>query len=388
MNSEVKSIGFAISPDNVPSFLLDWEVTKRCNLDCSYCLIGVEGGHDNSTQHPPLLECLKSIDFMYDYVSLYMRHKKPTQRKVILNVYGGESLFHPNIIEILTYCREKYKEYNDHWELSIITTTNGIINTSIWQKIIPLVDEFTVSYHSESLPKQKKLFFNNLLELKKQNKKSKCLVMMHNDPKYWENSIRAVDFCIANDINYIVKPLDNLELSYTEEQFSYMKDYWISTTNSNNREEAIKQLTPIGKGAQTISLCEGRACCGGRKLSLNNELKSSVTFVPRQGFKDWYCSVNWFFLHVRQLDGSVYINKDCRMSFSGKVAPIGNLSNTKTIIDNLTDQLTNKMMPVIQCAKQHCLCGFCAPKAQNLNDFKELISRNVISDVINYGIEQ
>ena len=46
--SNVKSIGFALDPNNVPSFLLDWEVTKLCNLDCSYCGIGIDGGHDNS----------------------------------------------------------------------------------------------------------------------------------------------------------------------------------------------------------------------------------------------------------------------------------------------------------------------------------------------------
>jgi hypothetical protein len=383
--SEVRSIGFAISPDNTPSFLLDWELTKRCNLDCSYCPIGLDGGHDNSTQHPQLAECLKTIDFMYEYVSLYMQHKKPSQRKVVLNVYGGESLFHPNIIEILTACREKHLQYADHWELTIITTTNGIINKSIWHKIIPLIDQFTVSYHAESLPKQQKLFFNNLLELKKQNKKFKCVVMMHNDPTHWEHSIKAVDFCIANNIKYITKPFDNLDLSYTAEQFAYMKEFWISTTNSTNKEAAIERLAPVGNKEKTISICEGRTCCGGRKLSLNNDLKSSVTFVPKQGFKGWFCSVNWFFLYVRQVDGSVFTNKDCRMSLDSTVAPIGNLSNVSDILNVLANQLDSKAMPVIQCAKQICMCGYCAPKAEKIADFKDLISRNVITDVIDYG---
>ena len=80
----IKSIGLALAPNNVPAFLLDWEVTKRCNLDCSYCLTDIEtGGHNNTTQHPPLEECLRSIDFMYEYVDLYMEHKKSSQRKVI-----------------------------------------------------------------------------------------------------------------------------------------------------------------------------------------------------------------------------------------------------------------------------------------------------------------
>jgi hypothetical protein len=30
------------------------------------------------------------------------------------------------------------------------------------------------------------------------------------------------------------------------------------------------------------------------------------------------------------------------------------------------------------------MCGYCAPKAENLDDFKDLINRNVITDVIKY----
>ena len=32
-----KTIEPAIDPANKISFLLDWEITLRCNLDCSYC---------------------------------------------------------------------------------------------------------------------------------------------------------------------------------------------------------------------------------------------------------------------------------------------------------------------------------------------------------------
>lgn len=83
----INSIGFALDPTNVPSFLLDWEVTKLCNLDCSYCGTSMEtGGHNNNTEHPPLKDCLRTIDFMYKYVDQYMKYKRPSQRKVILNV--------------------------------------------------------------------------------------------------------------------------------------------------------------------------------------------------------------------------------------------------------------------------------------------------------------
>ena len=369
---EVKSIGFALAPDNIPAFLLDWEVTKKCNLDCSYCGTGIDGGHENSIPHPPLDDCLKTLDFMYEYVSLYMANKKPVQRKVVLNVYGGESLFHPNIVEILAAAREKYKPYADLWELTIITTTNAVINKSIWKKIVPMIDEFTVSYHAENLPKQERLFFDNLLELQRQNKRFKSIVMMHNDPSLWDKSISAIEFLKNNNMRYLPKAVDrvNNDWAYTKEQFDWMKNYW--------------GLTPTETQEKTVSVCEGRACGGGRKLALNNDLRSNVTFVQRQGFRDWYCSVNWFFLFVQQATGNVYTNKDCRMGFNGRVEPLGNLNSYQTILDNLKKQFETKSMPVIQCAKSICLCGYCAPKAEKLDDFKDLISRHVVTDVITY----
>lgn len=374
---EIKSIGFALDPTGTPSFLLDWELTKRCNLDCSYCAIGLDGGRDNSFEHPSLEDCTRTIDFMYEYVNLYMKNKKPTQRKVILNVYGGESLFHPDIVEILTACREKYKQYADQWHLTITTTTNAVINKSIWAKIIPLIDEYTLSYHAENLPKQEKLFFDNLLSLTANNKRVKCAVMMHNKSELWSKSVNAIEFCRANNIRYVATPFDNTDLEYTNDQYNFIKQQW----ELNPKQQSLES---VGAQTKVVSICEGRACCGGRKLSLNNDLKSSVTFVPRQGFKGWYCSVNWFFLFIQQVSGNVYTNKDCRMNFDGTVSPLGNLSQTENMLRDLKKQFETKSMPVIQCAKSICRCGYCAPKAEHINDFKDLITRNVVTDVIKY----
>jgi hypothetical protein len=106
--------------------------------------------------------------------------------------------------------------------------------------------------------------------------------------------------------------------------------------------------------------------------------------VPRQGFRDWYCSVNWFFLFVQQVTGNVYTNKDCRTSLNSKVEPLGTLKNSQKILLELKTHLDNKILPVIKCVKSLCFCGYCAPKAENLEDFKDLIKRNVITDVIKF----
>lgn len=375
-----KSIGFALDPSNVPTFLLDWELTRLCNLDCSYCgTDGIFGGHDNTTKHPPLDECLNTIDFMYNYVDMYMQHKKISQRKVVLNVYGGESIFHPNIVEILKTARERYSSYKDKWHLTITCTTNGIIGSNQWSKIVDLIDEFSVSYHAETLPKQKEQYLKNVLFLKEKNKRFKCVIMMHNDPVLFEEAEKIEEFCQQHKIRYVKKPLDNIEekWSYSPDQFNKLKTFWIKSVPVRKQEDYKQYLDNTEEADKIHSLSQGRPCCGGRKLSLDNDLKSSVTFVNQQGFKDWYCSVNWFFLFVRQSTGDIYTNKDCRTSTTGRVEPLGNLKNYQQVLNTVQAQFDNKAVPIIKCVKEVCICGFCAPKAEKLDDFKLLLDRHI-----------
>lgn len=369
---EISSIAFALDPTNTPSFLLDWEVTRFCNLDCGYCT----EGHDNSTRHPPLAECLQSIDFMYQYVDLYMNHKRPTQRKVVLNVYGGESLLHPDIVEILTQVRERYQPYADRWYLTVTCTTNGIVGDNLWSRIVPLVDEFTMSYHAETVPKQKDQFKRNLMYLQSVNKRFSTVVMMHNRPEYWADSETIIDFCKQHNIRHIAKPVDiiNPDWSYTNEQFSKFKTIWISKSNT----DSVSVNTDTDR---VNSLSQGRACCGGRLLAINSDLKSRVAFVPRQDFRGWNCSVNWFFLFVRQQTGEIFTNKDCKTSTTGRVEPLGLLTDYQAVLNTLRSQLETGTLPVIQCVKPICRCGFCAPKAQDPEQFQSLMQRHVISDV-------
>lgn len=382
---DIKSISLALDPTNTPSFLLDWELTKLCNLDCSYCGVGIDyGGHNNDTLHPPKQECIDAIDFMFEYVDLYMQHKKPTQRKVVLNVYGGESLFHPDIVEILQAVRTKYEPYKNNWYLTVACTTNAIVGPTRWEEILPLIDNFTTSYHSENLPKQKELFKANVLRLKELKKPFRAVVMMHNNPVYWDDGVSMIEFLKSHEIDCTPKPLDNVEPEwvYSAEQFTQLKTMWINKVPTKSKEEYKKKIIPIGIDTDThSSIASGRPCCGGRKLSVNDDLKNSMVYVPKQGFKGWSCSVNWFFLYLQQLTGNIYTNKDCRMSTSGNYEPLGNINDTNTIIDTLRTQLETDSMPIIVCKKEVCMCGICAPKAESKEEFRKLINRHTTTDV-------
>lgn len=79
-------------------------VTDRCNLDCSYCT-----EYDNSQPHPPLEELKKWLRKIRELGTMRIA------------LVGGEPLTHPDIVELVRYCRE----------LGFATslTTNGFLLT-------------------------------------------------------------------------------------------------------------------------------------------------------------------------------------------------------------------------------------------------------------------
>jgi organic radical activating enzyme len=360
----------AIDPNNRITFLLDWELTMKCNLDCSYCLSDLYGGHDNSTNHPPLEECLKSIDFMFQYADLYMNYKPSGLKYVVLNVYGGESLHHPNIVEILEQVHKRSQQYKDRWQLTVTTTTNAIVSPKRMSSIIPLIDEFTVSYHSENTPKQKQQFKDNLLAIKESNRRLKCIVLMHTKSDYFNDSKDMIQWLETADIKMLPRQLDiniNESTHYNEKQINWFNNLY--QTKTHGVADAIdsstsKQLSDVG-----------RACCGGRQTCQNQDYKNRKFYVIDNKFTDWSCSVNWFFLYVKQITQEVFVNKDCKMNFNGGVGPIGLLSDAQEILSTLSNQLDAGTLPVIRCKKSHCLCGLCAPKAKNLETYNAIIKK-------------
>ena len=362
----------AIDPNNRISFLLDWEVTMKCNLDCSYCSSGLYGGHDNSTKHPPLDECLDSINFMYQYVDLYMRYKPAGTKYVVLNVYGGESLYHPNIEKILAECQHRYKPYQSRWHLTITTTTNAIVPEKKLLKILPYIDEFTCSYHSESSEKQKSQFKQNLLIIKQHNKRLKCVVLLHPDQTLFCDSEMMIDWLKKNSIKTLPRQLDS-----SPSQFNYNSQQvvWFDKFYYSDKSKISTSKVELVKVDDKFDLSDsGRACCGGRQVCKNTNQKNREFFVENK-FPDWYCSVNEFFVYIKQVTKEVFVNKDCKMNFDGTVSPIGSLNNYTALLEWTETNLKNNSMPIIQCKKSRCVCGLCAPKAKNLDSFNSIMKK-------------
>lgn len=355
-----------LEPAEKQFFHVEWECTLKCNLDCSYC----GDGHNNSIPHPPLDESLKTIDFIFEYVSLYMKQYKPGMKHANLNVYGGESMFHPNIIEILEYAREKRLEYND-FSFFVSTITNAVVGKNQWMKIVELLDYFTISYHAESLQKQKDQVRENILYLQEQDKKFHVSIMMH--PDQWDDCTDMVEWCKDNNVKYNMRQIDHTpktkKFNYSTDQSKYLYG------------KEMPEMGPVEKVIQffknSIDLSsKGRECCGRRPLCVNQDLSKTQTFVPDNNFKGWSCSVNRYFLYVRQTTGEVFTNKDCRMNLNSEVGPIGYLNNASDIINELRHYVETNTLPVITCKKSSCWCGICTPKARTISLYNEVMERH------------
>lgn len=344
---------------------MDWELTMKCNLDCDYCPTGLHGGHDNSTQHPPVDQCLKSIDLMYQYADLYMASKPQGLKYVVLNVYGGESLHHPNIVEILQQVRDRYQPYQDRWHLTVTMTTNAIATEKKLKQVIPLVDEFTVSYHTNNTDGQKQQFKHNLLTIQSAKRRLKCVILMHAEPDLFADAQAQIHWCEQHHIRYLPRQVDHVPRQphpdYQSHEVQWFKNFY------------NKELESHGDGSANLTE-QGRTCCGGRQLCADQRYRDRQVHVDNK-FPDWYCSVEHFFLFIKQLTGAVYVNKDCKMNFEESVGPIGSVDHAEELLAVARQRLANPTAAVIQCKKARCLCGICAPKAQDQDTYKVIMKK-------------
>lgn len=383
---------FSVEPrlsntDESSMFFVTWESTLKCNLDCSYC--GKEG-HDNSLPHPTLDDCKITIDFLMPYLDLYMNKRKEGQRHVSMNIFGGESLIHPNIVEILDYCEEKYSPYKDKWSLGLNTVTNAVIKEKIWNKIVDRFDYWTISYHTESTKDQQTLVRKNILDLKKRNKNFKVSIMMHSN--YWENALEMINWCKENNIPFLPRQIDHswrqLKFWYTTEQAQWLREFHLtgkvstspcgSSCGQNQNLSVGQKINFVKKSViKLVNMnSEGRQCCGGNPLHVDQDYTTTQTHVDNT-FKDWSCGVNYFFVFIKQSTKEIFVNKDCKMNFNGTVGPIGHLNSYQQLLEHTKLQLENEETYAITCAKKTCLCGICSPKASTKEKFNEIIKKYV-----------
>lgn len=374
-------------------FQVTWDTGRRCNYDCSYC---PAHRHDNFSAHATLESLKNNVDFLYEYIDLYMTHRK--FKEVNIGFTGGEPTVNPNFISFAQYIKKQYEEkYSQKWNCGFALTTNGAMSKKMAQAVMENFGHATVSYHAESNNKLKKQVKDRILQFHNEGPNNNFTVsvnvMFH--AAYFDECKELCNFLHENGVKYVPRIIgeepdskSDFAHRYTDSQLDYMKNYWkYKNAELNNEIEAADRLRAVGEPTneeKKLGFTIGRPCCGSREMCISsgNQSKKS-TFVDMREFLGWNCSVNWFFLHLEQQTDSVYHHQTCQARFDGTRGRIGKISDGKKIIENLRNMLETKTMPTIICPKKTCGCGLCAPKSQFHDRYLEVVKNHIDIGVLN-----
>lgn len=350
----------AYHPKSKMSFLVDWLVTLKCNYDCAYCPIS-EFGHDNSIPHPTYDRCVHVLKQLYAYTDVMMTNKREAFKDAVMNVYGGESLYHPRFIDLAEATSREFEKYSGKWRIRRRITTNGAATTQNWKKVMEHMEGVTMSYHSTGPDKFKSMFKANLEYTMRIGKTYDVVVLMYPNKDNWQDCVKFMRYCVTNGVNARPKLIDGPMGIYTEEQINDLSEFM--------KEQDLKGL--MGKRIDE----QIRACCGGRQLCTNRNIKEYQTTVPRgpDGYKGWACSANQFFIYGNTVTGEYFTNKDCQTTLTGGPGPIANIDTMGRYTQQLKEQIALGQMPVLTCVMNRCLCGTCAPKSRSFETLEEIM---------------
>ena len=353
----------AIKPNHsyTEPMMVTWDTGKKCNYDCSYC---EASRHDNYSRFHSLQEYLDTFDFIRKYVKLHDEYKNFKPEEVNINFTGGEPTLNPNFWSLA----DNIKEHNPEYRLSL--TTNGAWNPRYTDKIKQRFSGVTVSYHAESNQNLKKMVLDNILSLKDTGIWLQVNVMLHQD--YFSECVEVYKTLKENNIKANPRPIGDGTVS---NKGWFKDDDGVLRRTTHEYTESQKDWFFNEIGAKPNKSCSsgdefGRGCCGGRCLQgLKDGEWVDINFVDTH-FKGWYCSVNWYFLHIEQHTGFVFTHQTCQAKLNNEKGPIGTLKNTDKIIEQAKNNIKNNA--VITCPNDRCGCGMCAPKAASQEVFENL----------------
>jgi len=268
----------------------------------------------------------------------------------------------------------------------------------------------TVSYHAESDKKLKQQVRDRIMQFHTEGPEHNfgvsVNVMFH--AAYFDECKDLCDFLYDNGVKYVPRVIgeepgsrSNFAHTYSDDQLDYMKNYWqYKNAELNGENEVADRLRATGeptpeeikaKELEVVKQKEsekkgykiGRPCCGSREMCISNAGESrKSTFVDFREFKDWHCSVNWFFLHLEQQTDSVFHHQTCQARFDKTRGPIGKISEGKKLIAKLKEQMESGSLPTVICPKHTCGCGLCAPKSKYKENYYDVIKNHIDTKII------
>jgi MoaA/NifB/PqqE/SkfB family radical SAM enzyme len=108
------------------SIHVEWNLGKRCNLDCAYCPAEI---HDNFSPHTNIKVLLDTVDALAEL-----------DKPIRVSFTGGEPCIHPDFEELIKHARQRLDWIN--------VTTNGLRKAE-WYAEAP-VDHYVFSLHFDN----------------------------------------------------------------------------------------------------------------------------------------------------------------------------------------------------------------------------------------------
>ena len=162
---------------------VEWNIGKRCNLDCSYCPAEI---HDNFSPHTDL-------DVMVNTIYQLEKLNKPIR----LSLTGGEPTVHPKIEKIIECAKARLQ-----W-LSV--TTNGL-RPAEWYVKQP-VDQWVFSLHFDNEHSDRAadniVQYTQLLDMESKDTKFQVNLMCHHE--YMEDVKAAADLLESHLIPFVTR---------------------------------------------------------------------------------------------------------------------------------------------------------------------------------------
>ena len=251
------------------SVKIEWNLGKRCNLDCTYCPSSI---HDNFSPHTDINLLKATVDKL---VTL--------QKPVRISLTGGEPCVHPKIDELLDYMSKKISWIN--------VTSNGTRNPE-WYVNQP-VSHYVFSLHFEDSDWNR--YLNNILlfgQLNEDRDRIPFIVNVMAHHMHMDRVQQACNVFDGHNIKYVVR-----RIRWTEGDHDWFDDM-------RYKEKDLTWI--INQDATALPNC---VIDDSVYLHANDVIK-----LHKNNFKGWKCNAGIESLMINW-DGDVH-RATCRVGGS------------------------------------------------------------------------
>ena len=165
------------------SIHVEWNIGKRCNLDCGYCPAEI---HDNFSPHTDL-------DTMVNTIYELEKISKPVR----LSLTGGEPTVHPKIEKIIECAKAR---------LQWLSITTNALRMPEWYAKQP-VDQWVFSLHFDNEHSQRAaeniVHYSQLLDMHSKDTKFQVNLMCHHE--HMDNVKAAANLLDGHNIPYVCR---------------------------------------------------------------------------------------------------------------------------------------------------------------------------------------